>query len=158
MSRRTQTKFIVVHCSATRPSQNITAQTVREWHVAKGWSDIGYHFFIRRDGTIEPGRHPDEVGAHVAGHNTDSVAICLAGGLDESGGSFANRPDLFTQDQWKSAELLVSTLRKMYPQASVCGHRDLSPDLNHDGKIQPHEWLKTCPGFDAQHELGGYSP
>lgn len=158
MTKRTQTRFIVVHCSATKPSHNVTAQTVREWHIAKGWADIGYHFFIQRDGTIEVGRHPDEVGAHVAGHNTDSVSVCLAGGLTEAGSSFDNRVDLFTTMQWTSAKLVVAVLKRMYPFAAVCGHRDLSPDMNHDGKITPPEWLKTCPGFNAQQELGGYGP
>jgi N-acetylmuramoyl-L-alanine amidase len=154
MTRRTQTKYIVVHCSATRPSANITAQTVREWHIAKGWEDIGYHFFIQRDGTIESGRHPNDMGAHVAGRNTDSVSLCMAGGLDEQGNSFNNRPDLFTPLQWESAKLLVAVLKRMYPFAAVLGHRDLSPDGNNDGKIVPQEWLKTCPGFDAGFELG----
>lgn len=158
MTRRTQTRFIVFHCSATRPSQNVTAQTIREWHVAKGWADIGYHFVIRRDGVVEAGRHPDDVGAHVAGHNTDTIGVCMVGGLDEQGAAFNNRPDLFTQAQWQSAEAIVKVLRKMYPFAAICGHRDLSPDANHDGKIQPAEWLKSCPGFDAQQELGGYGP
>lgn len=154
MTRRTQTRFIVIHCSATKPSQNITAQTIREWHIAKGWSDIGYHWVIQRDGTIEAGRPVDEIGAHVAGHNTDTVAICMVGGLDEAGQSFNNRPDLFTAAQWASAKALTAVLRRMYPFAAVLGHRDLSPDRNHDGKIQPAEWLKTCPGFDAGFELG----
>lgn len=154
MPRRTQTRFIVVHCSATKPSMNITAQRVREWHMAKGWNDIGYHFFIQRDGTIEAGRHPDEVGSHVAGHNTDSVSFCMAGGLSEDGKSFNNRPDLFTPQQWASAKHLIAVLRRMYPFAAVLGHRDLSPDLDQDGKIEQHEWLKTCPGFDASYELG----
>ncbi len=154
MSRRTQTRFIVIHCSATKPNQNITAQTIREWHIAKGWGDIGYHWVIQRDGTIEAGRPVDDVGAHVAGHNTDTVSVCMVGGLDEAGASFANRPDLFTPAQWASAKLLVAVLRRMYPFAAILGHRDLSPDLNHDGKIQPGEWLKTCPGFDAGFELG----
>lgn len=154
MPKRIQTRFIVVHCSATKPDQNITINTVREWHLAKGWADVGYHFFIRRDGTIEPGRHPDDIGAHVAGHNSDTVSLCMAGGLDEQGNSFTNRPGLFTPAQWASAEALIKVLRLMYPHAQVLGHRDLSPDTNHDGKITPNEWLKTCPGFSASAELG----
>lgn len=156
MAKRTQTKFIVVHCSATKPSMNITINTVREWHIAKGWGDVGYHFFIRRDGTIESGRHPDDIGAHVAGRNTDSVSLCMAGGLDDFGASFINRPDLFTPAQWRAAKSLVAVLKQMYPAAQVLGHRDLSPDLNNDGKITPSEYLKTCPGFSAATELGGY--
>ena len=157
MPRRTQTKFIVVHCSATRPSMNLTIDTVREWHIAKGWSDVGYHFFIQRDGTIQSGRHPDDHGAHVAGHNTDTVSVCMAGGLDDEGKPFTNRPDLFTHAQWESAKALIAVLRRMYPHAQVLGHRDLSPDRNHDNKITQEEWIKTCPGFSAGLELGGYS-
>lgn len=157
MARRTLTKFIVVHCSATKPSHNITINTVREWHIAKGWGDVGYHFFIRRDGVIEAGRHVDDVGAHVAGHNTDTVSFCMAGGLDEDGNSFLNRPDLFTSLQWDSAKRLMAVLRRMYPAAQIVGHRDLSPDLNNDGKITPNEYLKTCPGFSAAEQLGGYT-
>jgi len=149
MSQRPQTKLIVVHCSATRPGDNLTINTIREWHIARGWGNVGYHFFIRRDGTIESGRHPDDIGAHVAGHNTDSVSLCMAGGLDEQGNSFINRPDLFTTAQWESAKALINVLKRMYPYAQVLGHRDLSPDKNHDGKITPDEYLKTCPGFDA---------
>ena len=157
MPKRTQTKFIVVHCAATKPSSNITINTVREWHIAKGWEDVGYHFFIRRDGVIEAGRHLDDVGSHVAGHNTDTVSFCMAGGLDEEGKGFLNRVDLFTPAQWESAKKLVAVLRAMYPFAQVIGHRDLSPDLNNDGKITPNEYLKTCPGFNATAELGGYA-
>jgi N-acetylmuramoyl-L-alanine amidase len=153
--RRTQTRLIVVHCSATRPGVNVTAQMIREWHIAKGWEDIGYHWVIRRDGTIEAGRHTDDVGAHVAGRNTDTVAICMAGGLDDNGVGVADRPDLFTGAQWASARALIVVLKRMYPFAVVTGHRDLSPDLNADGKIEPQEWLKTCPGFNAAFELGG---
>lgn len=156
MTRRTQTNFIVVHCSATKPSQHITIQTVREWHIARGWGDVGYHFFIRRDGVIEAGRHPDQVGAHVSGHNTDTVSICMAGGLDENGKAFLDSPELFTLAQWESARLLVGALKRMYPSARILGHRDLSPDLNHDGKITPNEYLKSCPGFDTEAELGGH--
>ena len=156
MARRRLTKMIVVHCSATRPSHNLTIDTIREWHIARGWGDVGYHFFIQRDGTIESGRHPDDQGAHVAGHNTDTVSLCMAGGLDDEGKSFNNRPDLFTYAQWESAKALIAVLKRMYPHAQVLGHRDLSPDLNHDDKITSDEWLKTCPGFDAASLLGGY--
>jgi len=77
------------------------------------------------------------------------VSLCMAGGLDEQGNSFFNRPDLFTPAQWESAKALINVLKRMYPYAQILGHRDLSPDRNHDGKITPDEFLKTCPGFDA---------
>lgn len=149
MSERKSTEFIVVHCSATRPSQDIGADTIREWHIAKGWSDIGYAVVIRRDGRIEWGRHPDAVGAHVQGFNSRSIGVCLVGGLYEDG-SEANDdfPGLFTVPQGSSLTSVLEVLRRAYPAAKICGHRDLSPDANHDGKITPNEWLKSCPGFD----------
>lgn len=151
---RQRTDLIVFHCSATKPNQHIGRAQIEEWHVAKGWSGIGYHFVITRAGDLEPGRPIDQIGAHVAGYNAASVGVCMVGGLDEMGRSFHNAPAQFTPQQWETARTLLATLRKLYPNARVVGHRDLSPDLNKDGKITPNEWLKTCPGFDAVAELG----
>lgn len=153
MTKRIQTIYVVWHCSASRPGHDIGAREIREWHLAKGWSDIGYALVIRRDGTIEPGRALDAIGAHVAGHNSDSVGICMVGGLDAEGKPFASRPDLFTPAQWDSARVVYELMRRMYSHAEHLGHRDLSPDLNGDGKIAQGEWLKTCPGFDVLTEI-----
>lgn len=152
--KRSATKYIVFHCSATRPSADVGVERIREWHIARGWGDVGYHLVIRRDGRIEAGRHLDSVGAHVAGFNTSSIGVCMVGGLDDHGKDHANRPDLFTPQQWESAEIVAKLLHRMYPGAQILGHRDLSPDKDGDGKVEPHEWLKTCPCFDAFHELG----
>lgn len=154
MISRDHTDLIVIHCSATKPSQHIGRAQIREWHLAKGWSDIGYHFVITRAGDLEAGRPLDQVGAHVQGFNGSSVGVCMVGGLDELGRSFQNAPTQFTPAQWSTAKILVAFLRKLYPNARITGHRDLSPDKNMDGKITPNEWLKTCPGFDAARELG----
>jgi N-acetyl-anhydromuramyl-L-alanine amidase AmpD len=154
VAKRDKTLYLVFHCSATKGSLDIGVERIREWHISKGWSDIGYHLVIRRDGRIEAGRHLDEVGAHVAGHNLHSIGVCMVGGLDEQGRSAENRPDFFTSQQWESAELVAKLLHRMYPGAQIVGHRDLSPDKNGDGKIAPGEWLKSCPCFDAQNELG----
>jgi hypothetical protein len=84
MTNRSKTNWIVLHCSATRASQvNIGAKDIRRWHKDKGWADIGYHYVIKRDGTLEKGRALDAVGAHVEGHNSDSVGVCLVGGLND---------------------------------------------------------------------------
>lgn len=153
MNRRQSTTKIVVHCSATRPSSDIGVKQIRDWHMSNGWSDIGYHIVIRRDGTVELGRDLQAIGAHVAGHNSDSIGVCMVGGLDDEGRSFDNRPEMFTPQQWESARLTLKFLRSIYPHARICGHRDLSPDKNGDGKITRNEWLKTCPGFDAETEF-----
>lgn len=149
--------MIVVHCSATRPSQDIGATEIREWHRKRGYADIGYHLVIRRDGRIQTGRALDDVGAHVQGHNATSVGICLVGGLlaDGKPADVLNPLafDVFTTEQMTAAHTAIAFLRRVYPGAKVVGHRDLSPDLDQDGEVEKHEWLKTCPGFDVGREF-----
>lgn len=141
-----QIKYIVVHCSATPRGANITAEDVNGWHIERGWREIGYHFFIRRNGQLEIGRDLDERGAHVAGHNKDSLSVCLAGGIDNSG-----RPENnFTQVQFQTLRAVLTMLNVLAINAETVGHRDLSPDLDGDGVIEEHEWLKACPCFDVR--------
>ena len=143
---RRRTDYIVIHCSATPPSSDIGADEIDDWHKQRGWSGIGYHAVIRRDGQIEFGRHFDEVGAHVKGQNYRSVGVCLVGGVNENG----EAKDNFTTEQLKSLTALVATLERAYPDAEVLGHRDLSPDLDGDGVIEENEWIKECPCFDVR--------
>lgn len=93
-------RFITLHCSATRPSQIAGVKEIRAWHKAKGWSDIGYHFVIRRNGAIEKGRPISKTGAHVAGWNADNLGICLEGGISETFQPQNN----FTREQWRALE------------------------------------------------------
>jgi len=124
---------IVVHCSATTVDMDIGVSEIREWHKANRWKDIGYHFVIRRDGTEEPGRPIEIPGAHVYGHNDNSIGICLVGGLDDSA-----RPDAnFSMMQYETLMNLVGRLLFEFPEASVMGHRELDPK-------------KACPCFDVQ--------
>lgn len=150
MANRKSTNLIVLHCSASRPSQDLTARDIDAMHRARGFASIGYHYVIRRNGLLEMGRPLDAIGAHVEGFNSTSVGVCMIGGLNPDG-TEAKRGEIapFTDEQWQTARTVVATLRSMYPGARVVGHRDLSPDLNGDGVIQSREWLKSCPGFDA---------
>lgn len=84
-------------------------------------------------------------GAHAKGHNAHSVGICYEGGLDERGHPADTRTDF----QKHSLRVLVMLLLRDYPGSRLCGHRDLSPDLNGNGEIEPEEWIKECPCFDA---------
>lgn len=155
--------LIAIHCAATPNGVSLFAgspgtsgfrtpiQRLDEMHRQRSFkrtaafrqrqnpelTSVGYHFVIYTTGTVVTGRHLDEVGAHVQGHNANSIGICLIG------------TDAFTAAQWEALGKLVDGLRKTYPAARVCGHRDLSPDKNGDGKITSNEWLKTCPGFDV---------
>jgi N-acetylmuramoyl-L-alanine amidase len=132
---RKSTKYIVIHCSATRASMDVGAKEIRQWHKAKGWSEIGYHFVIRRNGVVEKGRGIDQVGSHVKGYNANSIGICMAGGISNNSLQPENN---FTAAQWVSLKATLSMLVKKYPAAKVLGHRDFP-------KV-----AKACPCFDAK--------
>lgn len=175
--------LIVLHCSATpngdslfrgvagQPGFQTAADVINGWHRERGFrrndaaaarfnprlKHIGYHYVIACNGAVFTGRDLQEAGAHVAGHNANSIGICMTG------------TDAFTQDQWdtlgKLLQQLSTSLRiPLLPPkrvagppptlaGGVCGHRDLSPDKNGDGRIVSNEWLKTCPGFDVSDYL-----
>lgn len=127
-------KFITIHCAATQNLPSITADTIRKWHVGKGWKDIGYHFVIETDGAIKHGRPLNQTGAHVLGNNRDNIGICLVGGIDSEGKS----EDNYTDAQMLSLELLVKGLMSSYDIEKVLGHRDW-PGAG-----------KDCPCFDVE--------
>jgi N-acetylmuramoyl-L-alanine amidase len=123
---------IIIHCSATRPSQDIGVSEIRNWHQAKGWQDIGYHYVVRRNGVVEKGRPDNQVGAHVEGHNAHSIGVCMIGGVDSG-----NKPDAnFTRQQWAALEILIRRLTDDHRQAQITGHRSYTT-------------RKACPSFDA---------
>ena len=125
---------------------DVGVEEIRRWHLAKGWSDIGYHYVITRNGTLQTGRPEGEIGAHVHGYNARSLGICLVGGLDGNGQPANN----FTAAQLRTLRAALKSLNKKYPGAVVLGHRDLSPDTDGDGIVSQHEWLKACPCFDVR--------
>ncbi len=137
---------IAIHCTATREGQDVDAATIKRWHLGQGWNDIGYHFVIRLDGTIERGRPEEIPGSHVRGFNTGSIAVVYVGGLDRQG----KAKDTRTVEQQAAMTELVRALVAKYPGADVLGHRDHSPDKDGDGVIERHEWLKDCPCFDVR--------
>lgn len=140
--------LIVVHCSATREGQDFTVEDIRQWHRKCGFNDVGYHFIVYRDGSIVEGRPIWQVGAHVKGHNKNSIGICYIGGLSANG----KAKDTRTEAQKVALGSLLKSLKKRFVNAHICGHRDLSPDRNGDGVITKNEWLKECPCFDAETE------
>ena len=118
---------IIIHHTATTKDMDIGAEEIRRWHVhERGWRDVGYHYIIRRDGSLEYGRPVEQSGAHAIGHNQDSIGVALVGGS----------PDVnFTRKQWLSLKELISELSAKYPQAEIVGHRDVGST--------------HCPGFDV---------
>ena len=124
---------IAIHCSATRPGMDIGVKEITDWHRERGFTSCGYHFVIRRDGTIETGRDQAIPGAHVKGHNATTIGVCLVGGVNDGGKPDSN----FTKAQWMTLAALVGTLTGKYPGAEVKGHRDY-PGVK-----------KACPSFDV---------
>ena len=125
---------IIIHCSATKAGRGFHADDIRRWHLQRGFADIGYHFVIALDGTVEPGRPLDMTGAHCIGHNRRSIGICYVGGLDAAG----HPADTRTPAQRRALAELLARLRPLYPEATVHGHREFA--------------AKACPCFDAKAE------
>lgn len=132
---RELTEAIFVHCSATKPSQDIGVDTIRMWHKQQGWLDVGYHFIIKRNGFVEEGRPVDVIGSHVKDWNYKSVGVCLVGGINDKGNFEAN----FTPAQMQALKELLKVLKGKYPQAEIKAHHDVAP--------------KACPSFDLQRWL-----
>ena len=143
---------IVVHCSATKEHQDFSASDIDRWHKQRGWSGIGYHYVVKLDGTIEKGRPESKIGAHVKGHNRNSIGVVYVGGLDAN----LAPKDTRTPAQEIALYNLLQELRCKYPKAEISGHRDFSKDSNGNGIIEPFEFMKACPCFNAKtayHEI-----
>lgn len=126
---------LIIHCTATREGEDFSVNDIRRWHLARGWSDIGYHYLIRLDGTIERGRPIKKIGAHCKGQNKYSVGICYVGGCDED----MKPKDTRTPEQREALHALLLELKTVYPLATIHGHNEFSS--------------KACPSFDVQTEL-----
>lgn len=133
-------RYIVIHCSATRPTQDYTAQQLESDHRRRGFRTGGYHFYVRRDGTVSQFRRLLEKGAHCKGSNHNSIGICYEGGLDRSGAP----ADTVTAAQDVAIAAIIDALRAVLPHLSkVRGHRDM-PRAATD-----------CPCLDAGKKWGG---
>jgi N-acetylmuramoyl-L-alanine amidase len=135
-------ELVVVHCSATPNGKAFTAKDIHQMHLDRGFAGIGYHKVILVDGVVEMGRPEYWIGSHAANFNEGSLGICLIG------------TDSFSLEQLESLRLELKTYKlKFGASLKIVGHRDLSPDLNKDGKITKNEWIKLCPGFDVAQYL-----
>ena len=134
-----QITLIILHCSATREGRNFDFEACRQEHIRhRGFKDIGYHYYLTRDGTIHRGRPIEDIGAHCKGHNRHSIGICYEGGLDRHG----EPKDTRTLTQKASLLALLRELKRLFPRAIILGHRDLDS-------------LKPCPCFPAAVEYAG---
>lgn len=126
---------IIVHCSATAEGKDFTVADIKKWHLARGFSDIGYHYVIYRDGSINKGRDESKIGAHCTGHNSHSIGVCYIGGCASDG---KTPKDTRTAAQKTALVKLLKELRVKYPNATIHGHREFAN--------------KACPSFDARKE------
>ena len=128
-------RYIILHCSATRCNCDYTVEQLLRDHRARGFRTIGYHFYVRRDGTVSRHRRLLEVGAHCRPFNRCSIGVCYEGGLDAEG----HPADTLTWEQFEQLEQLLSRLLKLFPKAQLRGHRDM-----------PGSVPKACPCLDCQ--------
>jgi N-acetylmuramoyl-L-alanine amidase len=124
----------IIHCSATPEGRDVKTETIKEWHTAKGWSDIGYHYVIELDGSIVEGRPIELIGAHCLGQNKFSIGICYVGGMNKS---MSKPKDTRTEEQKVSLTELINELKSKF-DLSVHGHNQFSN--------------KACPSFDVENE------
>ena len=125
--------LIIIHCSATPQGVDLSFEDCRREHIRhRGFSDIGYHFYVTRNGKIRCGRPLEKIGAHCKNHNRHSIGICYEGGLDIRG----TPADTRTLLQKASLTALLRELKRIFPKILVVGHHDLNP-------------MKACPCFNA---------
>lgn len=124
---------IIIHCTATPEGREVKVAEIRQWHVQRGFSDIGYHYIVHLDGQVETGRSLDKIGAHCTGHNSVSIGVCYVGGIARDG---KTPKDTRTEAQKASLARLVQELRTKFTKATVHGHREFAQ--------------KACPSFDVQ--------
>lgn len=127
--------LIIVHCSANRAGSALRMADIDRYHRSLGRMGCGYHYVIPTDGSIEPGRSEEKIGAHCRHHNRHSIGVCYIGGLSEDG----LPADTRTEAQRIALRSLLEQLHRRYPKALIVGHRDLNP-------------CKACPCFDVVSE------
>lgn len=125
---------IILHCTATPEGRDVSVDDIKQWHLDRGWSDIGYHYVIDINGNLQEGRPLTRAGAHVRGHNKGSIGIAYVGGVDAN----LKPKDTRTEDQKGRLKAIILDLMDEYPEATLHGHNEFSN--------------KACPSFDVQKE------
>lgn len=138
--------IIFVHCTAGNQRQKIT-DLLAEFRM-KGWKNPGYHYVVDADGVTHQLLSVEKVSNGVRGFNAHSINVAYLGGIDAKGRPVDNR----TEAQKIELRELLQVLHKQFPKAKIMGHRDISPDVNHNDKVDPKERIKECPCFDALNE------
>ena len=152
-------KYLVIHCTATPEGREVSSADIRRWHTSpasaggRGWKQVGYTDLFKLDGSVErlvsnnedANVDPWEITNGVKGFNSISRHVVYAGGVDKTG----KTKDTRTEAQKKALKEYVLDFHRRFPDVKIVGHRDLSPDKNGNGIIEPSEWIKACPSFDV---------
>ena len=137
---------VTQHCTATPEGLACSAKQISDMDIAR-FGQVSYHYVVLLDGTLVCTLDPKWKGAHTGGHNSGNIGISYVGGIDR----VTKKPkDTRTQAQKLTLAKFYRDMRATYPSVIIQGHRDWSPDLDGDGKIEPNEWVKMCPCFDVK--------
>ncbi|BAQ92790.1 N-acetylmuramoyl-L-alanine amidase [uncultured Mediterranean phage uvMED] len=124
---------IIIHCTATPEGRHHDVADIRRWHLKRGFNDIGYHFLVHLDGTIEEGRSINKIGAHCSGQNRGSIGICYVGGMSKD---MKKAKDTRTKEQKDSlVKLMTELIYKYNKDMTIHGHYEFAK--------------KACPSFDV---------
>ena len=123
---------IILHCTATTEGRHVDVDTIRKWHLDRGWSDVGYHFIIYIDGSVHVGRPIEQSGAHTSGHNATTIGVVYVGGTDASG----KAKDTMNAAQETAFVNLVKHLRDQFGPLTLHGHNEYA--------------AKACPSFKVK--------
>lgn len=131
---------IILHCSATPEGEDFSVEQIRHSHLSRGFSDIGYHWYIGRDGKIYKGRDESKIGAHTTGQNAHSIGVCYCGGCPpRSVKDWQHKgKDTRTPAQRASLVKLCKELKGRYPSATLHGHNEFAN--------------KACPSFIVKND------
>ena len=138
--------FVTQHCTATPEGLDCTAKQISAMDIAR-FGQVSYHYVVLLDGTLVETLDPQFRGAHTGGHNTGNIGVSYVGGIDRA---TKKAKDTRTPAQKATLAAFYRRMQAMYPTVEIKGHRDWSPDLDHDGRIEPNEWVKMCPCFDVK--------
>lgn len=132
---------LIWHCTATPAGREISVDQIRDWHKQRGWSDVGYHYIVHLDGTIEAGRPVDKVGAHVAGRNMGTIGAVYVGGIERDK---LRAADTRTHKQKAAMLWLTKELAALYNLQRISGHSEYA--------------AKACPSFNVRNSDLGNIP
>jgi len=130
LTKRNKTDYLVIH-HIGNINRDVSAEEIHGWHLGQGWAGCGYHFVVRKDGTVERGRPEWALGSHCKGSNANSIGINVVGDFEQG------EP---TQKQIDSLIALLKDLKSKYPNTQIKGHRDLM--------------ATNCPGNNLYNKLG----